>query len=955
MSNGLSRNSADLATHAQNWNQPNGLGWQVWRRAQSTGLLTQPIQRDLARLRTNILNDPARLASDIRRRWGVDGNTGADRFGLDLPLFLGHSPFFRGSTSHHLSGLLPETVFRSTDTSQGYSPYGTSRSPDRSTFPSSSSTEVDTQETSRVMAPQSGGGSDDTVVGSVARRVEPLAVSLMRQRIGIGRNSSLFDLPMTLPLRRSPLPEGSTTTVGTVPLNTGTRLLSAGIVERYKTILGSQQRSRTKFPQTDDRSDLALMQPLHEASAPLRTTVRGEFGATAGRSLPVSEISARGAANRGGELRTGAQYSPIATAQPRNDAPDSASGIDLQPTNPPAVTMERTILRTALPEPMGKSPTGEQVALTTSRESTISTVKGKSTAQRQGVGDVTTLQPGAGMTGVILRGPETRSPGGVTLPPSAITPRQYTQLAVPYRAHFIPSFSARGFVPTLFRSTYGPARGLDPAARTEEVGARISASSSVFEGSVGRNAIGREQPLTDGINAPGAKIQTDTAETKIAPSTGLPQTTPATFQRTAVITRPLTARANREPGLPTQGNEGGIIRLGGDYDIPVFTARKTAAVIRLAAMPLTISPIFKRHPGMTGALQQRIFPERSVGIAPTASRAEDQGPPRFDNSIRGDETGEGISVSSAGGSRIFRTREGSDNNLIFGPLLGRAATETTLSSGDSTRTSGITSPAQSHGGKLPGTNAVEASIFRTPAWAGFGKIRHSDPEGSLQGWLPLHQSGLSWGNVYRAGSLIQRAAAPLAEPLSVVSSASMRTAIDDQLPGVTTPSQAIQSTQTFSSTRIPAMAAVRSSEIHLQTAGLTPVLAPMRPITITRSALMRRSDVPARQEPHAPVPEMRGTAHEMPFAALAVMRDARDLAALHRSNGTSLQTAPQGTLPAANRLLPIDGGAEPRAVESPAVVAQPQVDLDELVEKTWRKFMRKLTIEQERRGGMTWR
>ena len=456
-----------------------------------------------------------------------------------------------------------------------------------------------------------------------------------------------------------------------------------------------------------------------------------------------------------------------------------------------------------------------------------------------------------------------------------------------------------------------------------------------------------------------AKIQTDTAETKIAPSTGLPQTTPATFQRTVVIRRPLTVRANREPGLPTQSNERGIIRFGGDYNIPVFTARKTAAVIRLAAMPLTISPIFKRHQAMAGALQQRIFPERSGGFASTASRAEDQEPSRFDNSIRGEETGEGISVSSAGGSRVFRNREGSDNNLIFGPLLGRGATETTLSSGDSTRTSGITSPAQSHAGKLPGTNVhdplrVEASIFRTAAWAGFGKIRHSGPEGSLQRWLPLHQSGLSSGNVYRTGSLIQRAAGPLAEPLSVVSSAGIRTAMGDQLPGVTTPSQAIQSMQTFSSTKIPAVAAVRSSEIHLQTAGLTPVLAPMRPITITRSAIMRRSDVPPRQEPHAPVPEMRGTAHEMPFAALAVMRDERGLAALHRSNGTSLQTAPQETSSAAHRLLPIEVSAETGRVESPAAAAKPQIDLDELVEKAWQKLMRKLTIEQERRGYTRW-
>src|SRR5215471_13217414 len=323
MSNGSSRNPGHPNNSAQNWDHPNGLGWQVWRRAHSTGLSTQSIQRDLVRFRTNILKDPAPLASDIRRRWGVGGNTSVDRFGLDLPLFLGHSPFFRGSTSHHPSGLGPETVLRSTDTYQRSSPYGTSRSPDRSTFPSS--TEVDTQETSRVMAPQNAGGSHDTVVGAVAKRVEPLAVSLMRQRIEIGRNSSLFDLPMMLPLRKRRIPEGLTTTVETVPLNTGTRLLSIGVVERNKTILGSQQRLRAMFPQTDDRSDLALMQPLYEASAPLRTTVRGESGTAASRSLPVPEISARGAADRASELRTSAQDSPIATAQPRSYEAGSVS------------------------------------------------------------------------------------------------------------------------------------------------------------------------------------------------------------------------------------------------------------------------------------------------------------------------------------------------------------------------------------------------------------------------------------------------------------------------------------------------------------------------------------------------------------------------------------------------------------------------------------------------------
>jgi hypothetical protein len=85
------------------------------------------------------------------------------------------------------------------------------------------------------------------------------------------------------------------------------------------------------------------------------------------------------------------------------------------------------------------------------------------------------------------------------------------------------------------------------------------------------------------------------------------------------------------------------------------------------------------------------------------------------------------------------------------------------------------------------------------------------------------------------------------------------------------------------------------------------------------------------------------------------MRDERGFAALHPPNGSAVQTAPQRTLPAANRLLPVDGGAERGGAEAPAAAAKRNVDLDELVEKAWQKLMRKLTIEHERRGYARWR
>src|SRR5215813_6996003 len=173
MSNGSSENSRD---RSHRWDHPSGLGWQVWRRAQSTGLLTQPIQRDLARFRANTLGNPAPLVSDIRRRWRVGENTSVYRFGLDLPLFLGWVPPYRSGTSHHLSVAGSEAARRITDTSRNFLPHEKSRFSVTATLVGSPSPAADTQRPDQAIEPPSVSESDDTVK-SVARRVEPPADS----------------------------------------------------------------------------------------------------------------------------------------------------------------------------------------------------------------------------------------------------------------------------------------------------------------------------------------------------------------------------------------------------------------------------------------------------------------------------------------------------------------------------------------------------------------------------------------------------------------------------------------------------------------------------------------------------------------------------------------------------------------------------------------------------------
>jgi hypothetical protein len=78
-----------------------------------------------------------------------------------------------------------------------------------------------------------------------------------------------------------------------------------------------------------------------------------------------------------------------------------------------------------------------------------------------------------------------------------------------------------------------------------------------------------------------------------------------------------------------------------------------------------------------------------------------------------------------------------------------------------------------------------------------------------------------------------------------------------------------------------------------------------------------------------------------------------NLTAAHHTNGTSIQTAPEGQpVSPLTRTAPI-GGLEAAGIEANPDASKQQIDLDELVEKAWQKLMRKLTIEQERRGGMT--
>src|SRR5262245_16551997 len=681
MSNGSSENSRD---RSHSWDHPNGLGWQVWRRAQSTGLLTQPIQRDLARFRANTLRNPAPLVSDIRMRWRVGENTSAYRFGLDLPLFLGWVPPYRSGTSHHLSVAGSEAARRITDTSRNFLPHEKSRSSVTATLVGSPSPAADTQRPEQAIEPPSASESDDTVK-SVARRVEPPANSLKDKQSEW--NSSNFALTTTSAHRESPLPQRLITTVQTLPLNRGTELLSSAIMDRYKSIAAPVQRSYRRFSGTEDRSS-TLLQPVYETSEPRQ----GAFSTMTNSFSYIRDASVRGAADTGGLVRTSTHDSTIATAQPGDyEAGIIPQSYSLQPTNLVVESKERTISRTALSKPSVAGSTAMRTALTRNRDITISRVEEKLTPQPSRVADETTLA-GRVMASVISRRSGTRSPVGVIQPPLTVMRRRFEQPLSFYKSSLSPTFSPRGFVSTLHRATYVPAPGSEFARYTEEVGARFGTSPSG------------------------------------APSTESRLANPTASQITRIGSRLFAAGAHETPGLPALSDDRGISNFPDAHGMPVVTTSRTAISMSAVAMPLSTPSVLRRAESMAGGPEQRFFSQRAVPVALTVSRAESPGFSSSSEAARGNAIGVDLIDTYAGRRETLQTNEGSGSNLVFGPVASRVVAESGRISNDATETSVTNSPSQSFDGERHPKEthypqSMEGSITpETVAATGFGTL-----------------------------------------------------------------------------------------------------------------------------------------------------------------------------------------------------------------------------------------
>jgi hypothetical protein len=99
---------------ARHWDQPQGLGWQLWRRAHATALSSKQLRRNAQHVRLFPLMRHSLLA-DVHQRWGIGQSSAVSRFYADLPFFRGRAPFFYAGASPEQSSSPHQWLRRSVD------------------------------------------------------------------------------------------------------------------------------------------------------------------------------------------------------------------------------------------------------------------------------------------------------------------------------------------------------------------------------------------------------------------------------------------------------------------------------------------------------------------------------------------------------------------------------------------------------------------------------------------------------------------------------------------------------------------------------------------------------------------------------------------------------------------------------------------------------------------------
>jgi hypothetical protein len=239
-----------------------------------------------------------------------------------------------------------------------------------------------------------------------------------------------------------------------------------------------------------------------------------------------------------------------------------------------------------------------------------------------------------------------------------------------------------------------------------------------------------------------------------------------------------------------------------------------------------------------------------------------------------------------------------------------------------------------------------------------------DRPGSLPDGLLLYRSGLMFETISRARASIERAAGRSTPTTVVARSVDILFGSRDPSSDLAAAAPAFQPAD-LPSVGHPAGRTSSGTSEDLSSgrprvAGLPTMLLALRSMTTPPPAIMRTSEEAPNGERGA-APVTAGGSELLLVARTTADADGRVMA-VQRANGFGVPSAPPGSA-GGGRALPIGAGVDVRGAQAAvagagaqaaAAGAKTQIDLDELVEKTWQKLMRKVAIEQERRGYTRW-
>ena len=873
------------------WDQPDGLGWEVWRRAQSTPISAQAMQRSLARSRRNFLKDPVPLASEFRARWTSSGYIAAARFGGDLPLFSGHFPINHRSSWPQNSLAWPGFHLHAENHSVSAAAPAVSRLPTTLPGSSVSASGSDAVAPKTVLPSQRADGSDGSHAGSLTTYSGAASRPTIQERRGevvsvaaIATTVSGTSVPARVPMI-SPL---------AIPL-------SRGILGRISTPGTSREPIQT-LRRTPTFTAAWKESALHFA------TSHPTFHTPPLLIAPATIIGSA----------TQSQSSTISTANRRDN--EFINGPEVgEPT--PNLSIggleQRIISRSVLAAPK---------AATSSKADGLSPAKPEVVASS------------------VLRGTSAFGSdavrGSVPLSGSEAIDRVMGQAVAG-------SSGETGQMPitTMRSTTLNQASQLHPDVIGKRIfsfvkGMTISRLSHPDFGSGSRNA-----PLErDLISRAALRAQIALVPVVVGSSlfTAVPEANPQRYSPlkadgSPVVTinkfEPLSAlkRSSYHPGA-------GKVQSAATQTIQGVNAAS-------GAIQTSVNNQIVEKFGISGAKVSRAMTDGPSSSGPVGRRAG--------------EGGMAIAVFSGGDFLSAQTHGAAAKNDVVYPLLSRTVKESSFGSSGSTGALRTVSSSSVYDdgygirlGDIDGPSGFDARVLRNfMSRAEFSGNHDSAIGSSPRISLPLIQSSLLTRIVSRASGLGQRDSARVARS-SVIRSR----VVGDSLLDTARQRQGMQSIGGVSTGMLPQATAETFSAYPSQPAELTPVFLSTRSTAEMGAPSLQLSFVnPASFEGYFGSAGTRERSYDMPLAMRSVAAGERASSFVQPATVPSLQTMRLETVSPASQALPISGaGVSANVGVVPAAGVQPKIDLDEIVEKAWQKLMRKLTIEQERRGYTRW-